>query len=220
MLNFRITSLIILSSSILFLGGCVSTTIPPHYTQLPSSQVLKPSFNKNSNISYEYSPAVHWNRYSRFLMEPIEIYNADDNQFNKSTNKDKQELATFAYNEFNEVLTKRFQLANEVGPNTLRIKITLTGLKTNTPIVSTFTRFDLMGGPINAIQSIRGKEGVFMGNVSYSIEIYDAESNQLLKAFISKQYPNAMNIRATLGRLSAAKNGIHKAAEELLSELN
>jgi hypothetical protein len=58
-----------------------------------------------------------------------------------------------------------------------------------------------------------------MGSVSYSVEIYDAASNLLLKAFVTKQYPNAMNIVATFGSLHAAKTGIEKGADALVASL-
>jgi len=101
----------------------------------------------------------------------------------------------------------------------LRLRLTLTGAETNTAVVSTFTRFDLVGLPYNAVQGMRGKEGLFMGSVSYSVEIYDAPSNRLLMAFVTKQHPNAMNVAATFGSLRAAKTGLDKGAEELLGRL-
>jgi len=52
------------------------------------------------------------------------------------------------------------------------------------------------------------------GSVSYAVEIYDAGTNRLLGAYVSKQYPNAMNVKASIGGLGAAKAGIRKGAEE------
>ena len=82
------------------------------------------------------------------------------------------------------------------------------------------TKFDLAGGPYNVVQSIRGKEGAFSGSVSYAVEIYDASNNRLLSAYVSKQYPNAMNVKASIGGLGAAKAGIRKGAEDLVARLN
>jgi len=56
--------------------------------------------------------------------------------------------------------------------------------------------------------------------VSYAVEVYDATTNRLLHAYVEKQYPNAMNVGATLGSLSAAKTGIRKGADELVAKLN
>ncbi len=121
--------------------------------------------------------------------------------------------------EVKKVLGEKFRVSNRIEPNALRLKLTLTGAGTNTAVVSTFTRFDLVGAPYNIVQSVRGKEGMFIGSVSYSVEIYDATSSRLLKAYVTKQYPNAMNVGASFGKLGASKTGIEKGARELLAEL-
>ena len=101
----------------------------------------------------------------------------------------------------------------------LRIKLTLTGAKENTPVLSTLSRFDLLGGPYNAVQAVRGKEGALTGSVSFAVEIYAASTNELLAAYVSKEYPNAWNLGAGIGAMSASKTGIDKGAAELVAYL-
>lgn len=57
------------------------------------------------------------------------------------------------------------------------------------------------------------------GSVNYAVEIYDAPSNRLLSAYVTKQYPNAMNAGATFVRLKGSKVGIEKGADALLADL-
>ena len=80
-------------------------------------------------------------------------------------------------------------------------------------------RFDLAGAPYNAVQSARGRPGALSGWLAYAVEIYDAQTNQLLAAYVETQYPNAMNIKASSGRLSAALTGADKGAEALMASL-
>lgn len=87
------------------------------------------------------------------------------------------------------------------------------------PIRGTLSRFDLAGGLYNGVQSIRGREGTLTGSVIYAVEISDAPTNHLLRAFVIRQYPNSMNIMASMGALAAAKAGIEKGAEALLAQL-
>lgn len=68
--------------------------------------------------------------------------------------------------------------------HTLRVQFTLIGVKENTLLVSTLIHLGLMDVPINSVQAMRGKEGIFMGYV----ETYDAFNNRLLKAYVEKQY--------------------------------
>jgi hypothetical protein len=122
------------------------------------------------------------------------------------------------HTQFSERLKERFKLTPFVAPNAMRVKLTLTGAQTTTPFLGTFTRFDLAGGPYNIVQSIRGKEGTFTGSVFFSVEIYDASTSRLLKAYVTKQYPNSLNISATRGPLSAAQTGIDKGADALVAQ--
>ncbi|MFJ2988303.1 DUF3313 domain-containing protein [Collimonas sp. NPDC087041] len=187
---------------------------------MASSSKLTPNQNDDSgHIPYSYSTPVEWRKYSAIIIDPVAIYSGPDNQFGDLSKADKQELARYMDTTFNKVLSQRFQVSSNPGPNTLKLKLTLTGAGTNTAVASTVTRFDLAGMPYNVVQSVRGKEGIFMGSVSYSVEIYDASNNQLLKAFVTKQYPNAMNIAATFGSLNAAKTGIEKGADALVASL-
>ena len=54
----------------------------------------------------------------------------------------------------------------------------------------------------------------------HEIIVYDALSRQLLSAYITKQYPNAMNVGASFGALKAARVGIDKGADALVEQLS
>ncbi|MGX8883351.1 DUF3313 domain-containing protein [Methylovorus sp. SPW-M1] len=200
--------------------GCASST-PKNYRDLSSSSRLQPNPEDTSGkVPYIYKTQVAWKDFSSVIIEPVEVYHGTDHQFGDMSQQDKKALAAYMQDEFTDVLRRRFSLTDNPKPWTLRVKLTLTGAETNTPVVSTVLRFDLVGGPYNIVQGLRGKEGMVMGSVSYSVEVYEALTNRLLKAYVTKEYPNAMNIKATLGSLAASKAGIDKGAEDLLSELN
>lgn len=190
---------------------------PPRYAELPVSSRLQAT--ASDTMPYSYAEPVRWRDYSAIIIEPVVIYGGADRQFGDLSENDKRELADTMSTQFRLALQTRFRLTDTMRPGTLRLRLTLTGAKGNTAVVSTVTRFDLVGLPYNAVQSLRGKEGIFMGSVSYSVEVYDAMSNQLLKAYLARQYPNAMNVGATFGALAAARTGLEKGANELLTQL-
>ena len=74
--------------------------------------------------------------------------------------------------------------------------------------------------PKEGVQSVRGGQGAFSGSVSYAVEVYDSGNGRLLKAYVSKQYPNLMNLVAAFGSLGAAKTGIDKGADALVEQLH
>ena len=201
------------------LAACLSTD-PVVYSGIASSSQLRPNKEGDATrIPYRYASQVDWQTYNRMIIEPVTIYRGSDAQFGDMSGEDKLELANYMRSQFTEKLRRRFTITTDATPNTLRLKLTLTGATENTPVVSTFSHLDLAGNLYNGIQSIRGREGMMSGSVTYAVEIYDAPTNRLLNAFISKQYPNAMNIVASFGSLGAAKTGIEKGADALVDYL-
>lgn len=197
------------------LAGCASIT-PVAYSGLQSSSYLAPNpADSTGRVPYRYVTAVNWRSYNSVIVDPVAIYRGADQQFGDMSESDKQVLADYMRDKFSSELSRRFSFVREPTPNTLRIRLTLTGATTNTPVLGTLSRFDIAGGVYNGVQAVRGGEGAMTGAVVFAVEIYDASTKSLLAAYVEKQYPNAYNISASMGSLAAAKVGIDKGAEEL-----
>jgi len=193
---------------------------PVAYSGIASSSQLVPNKQDDSaKIPYRYSTQVDWRNYNRIIIDPVVVYRGPDNQFGDISATDRLELANYMQGQFTEKLRSRFTIATDAAPNTLRLRLTLTGAATNTVVASTLTHFDLAGNLYNGVQAVRGREGLLAGSVSYAVEIYDAPTNRLLSAFVTKQFPGAMNIGASLGAFAAAKTGIEKGADALVADL-
>jgi len=201
------------------LAAC-STTQPLPYSGLASSSKMQANdHDRDGQVPYEYKSDTDWSRYAAFIVDPVVIYRGTDNQFEDISDQDKKYLAQYMQTQFTEKLATRLKNSRSPADNTLRIKLTLTGAKANTAFLSTVSRFDLVGGPYNAVQAARGKEGAMTGSVSFAVEIYDSSTNALLGAYVSKQYPNAWNLKAGMGAMSASEVGIQKGADQLITYL-
>jgi len=170
-------------------------------------------------MPYEYKADTNWARYTAFIIDPVDVYGGADSQFEKISEEDKENLAMHMQAMFTEKLSKRFRNSVVPGNETLRIKLTLTGAKANTNVLNTVMHFDLLGGPYNAVQAARDKEGMLSGSVSFAVEVYDSATNALLGAYVAKQYPNAWNLTAGMGSMAASEVGVQKGAEQLLAYL-
>ncbi|MHC1479826.1 DUF3313 domain-containing protein [Frateuria aurantia] len=202
------------------LAGCASPA-PIRYQNLASSPSLQPDQHMHhGHEPYIYRSKVDWGHYHRFIMSPVIVYQGPDAQFDsKISMKDREALADDMQVEFTQRLSQRYTQTLIPTGDTLEVQVTLTGARHTKAFIGTFTKFDMGGTPINLLQAARGREGLFNGSISYAVEIHDAGSHQLLLAYVDKQYPNAMNIKASFGALSAARVGIHKAADNLLGNL-
>lgn len=201
------------------LAGCAGTE-PVRYSGVASSPYLAQNPSDDSGqVPYSYTPAVDWTRYDKMIVDPVVIYRGPDQQFDDMSEEDKASLADYMTSQFTETLRSRFMLVSDPGPNTIRVRLTLTGAETSTPVLSTFTRFDMAGALYNGVQAASGGEGAMTGSVSYAVEIFDAANSRLLRAFVTKQYPGAYNLGATMGSLAAAEVGIDKGADMLVAQL-
>jgi uncharacterized lipoprotein YmbA len=208
------------------LSGC-SGTEPLRYTDLAAAPYLQPNTGEDSaRTPYRTAQRVDWRGYDKAILDPVVIYRGEDQQFGDMNDADRAELAGYLLQRFHHALAKRFTMIAGSGsaarasadPGTLRMRITLTGAETNTPVIAPLSRFDIGGALYNGVQAARGGEGVLTGSVSYAVEIFDAPTGRLLDAFVTKQYPGAYNIGATMGALAASKVGIDKGAEALAAQ--
>lgn len=202
-----------------FLAGCAGPQ-PVAYNGLSSASYLKPNTAGPANMPYAYTTQVNWQNYSKVILEPVAVYQGPDNEFGSMSLKDQADLAAYMYAQFSKKLAERFTIVNTPDAGTLRIRLTLTGATKSTPLLSTALHADIAGNLYNGVQAVRGEPGLMMGSVLYSVEIYDAQSNQLLESYVTKQFPNSENVFATLGSLAAAKTGIDKGANALVKQLD
>jgi hypothetical protein len=201
-------------------AGCATVT-PVPYSEMASSAYIAPDTSDSSGrVPYRYSTAVDWRAYNKVILEPIVVYRGKDHQFGDMSDKDKATLAAYMQNSFIDRLRSRFTLVNVRGPNTLRVRLTLTGAVLNTPVLGTLSRFDLAGAVYNGVQAARDGEGMMTGSVIYGVEIFDASSSRLISAYVTKQYPNAYDIKASVGALAAATAGIDKGVDAFMAQLN
>jgi hypothetical protein len=201
-------------------AGCASVA-PVPYSEMASSAYLSPDKpDASGRVPYRYSTPVDWRAYNKVILDPVVVYRGKDHQFGDLSDKDKAILAAYMQNCFADRLRSRFALVRERGPNTLRIRLTLTGAVTNTPVLGTLSRFDVAGAVYNGVQAARDGEGTLTGSVIYGVEIFDGQTSRLLSAYVTKQYPGAYDIKATAGSLAAATAGLDKGADALLAQLN
>jgi hypothetical protein len=149
----------------------------------------------------------------------VRIYRGKDSQFGDLSEQSKTELSRHADLYFRRELAHQQILAGEPGKNALRMRVTIAGATSNVPVLSTATRLTPVGFAMSGLRSVGDKEGNFSGAVIYAVELFDAANGRLVYAFVTRQYPNALNITATILPLDAAKAGIERGASTTATAL-
>ena len=201
------------------LAGC-ATTHPVAYQGLASSAQLSPNPQRGGHVTFLYlADNVDSPSYNSVILEPVANYDGPDHQFGDTSQAEKKLLVEYAQTQFTEVLKSQYAVVAAPGRNTLRVRVTLTGIETNTPGLAPIMKIFPLGLLINTVDTVQDRQGPLSGSVSFAVEIYDSASNRLLRAYVSKEYPAAENIGASFGALDASKAGIRKGAHSLLKQL-
>lgn len=218
--RFRVigrSALSVLLIGSLTVAGCASTT-PVAYHDLPSGSLLRPVKNHDEPFQYR-SATAPLQGYSTLVIDAVTIYSGSDAQFGSVSPEDRRVVADYMRQQFVEVLGKQYRIAAAPGPGVARLHLTLTGLKTSTPVLSTVSHVLPIGLVANGVSEAAGGKGTFYGSVSYATELYDASTGKLLCAYVTKQAPGALNVTASVGTLDAARTGVRIGARQLRDEL-
>jgi Protein of unknown function (DUF3313) len=205
-----------LAAALLALAGCGAS--PVDYQGLASASRLQPTKDPEEPFQF-HSPDAAFGSYAKVLIDPVTIYAGADAQFGSLVPEDRKAVADYMQKIFAETLGKRFQLATAAEPNTLRLHLTLTGVETSTPVISTLTHVAPVGLVINTGLQATDHNGTFLGSVSYAAELSDVASGKLLYAYITRQTPDALDVTASFGSLAAAREGVRIGASHLRDQL-
>jgi hypothetical protein len=201
----------------LTVAGCASTP-PVAYHDLASGSLLRPVKSHDEPFQYRSATAPLL-RYSTLVIDPVTIYGGSDAQFGSVSQKDRRVVADYMRQQFVEVLGKQYRIVTAPAPGAARLHVTLTGLETSTPVLSTVSHVLPIGLVANGVSEAAGGKGTFYGSVSYATELYDASTGKLLCAYVTKQAPGALNVSASVGTLDAARAGVRIGARQLRDEL-
>ncbi|MCX6901512.1 MAG: DUF3313 domain-containing protein [Verrucomicrobia bacterium] len=205
----------------LLIAGCSTSPKSGKYSSVPESEQLRPDVRFPHALVY-IKEGTSFAQYSKFIVDPVEIYRGTDASWHKGkvTEQAKQELAQFARAEFVRVLGPKYPVVDQPGPGVLRIKLTLADVELTTPALAVVSHFSPGGMGMNLLGTGAGMQGSFMGSVTMSVELRDAQSDTVLAAALTKQAPLAVDVTKTFGNLSAARAGITETAVKFMGAMD
>lgn len=204
----------VLAVAILSAALAACSSAPVAYQGLASAGRLQAAKDDEAPFQFR-SPIADFRSYSKIVVDPVAIYGGADNQFGSTTTEDRQSIADYMREQFTQILGSRYQIVAAPEPGALRLHLTLTGVETSSPVISTVTHVVPAGLVVNAGLQAAGLNGTFFGSVSYAAEIFDASNGSLLYAYVTKQTPDALDVTAGFGSLAAAREGVRIGATHL-----
>lgn len=216
-MKIRAGGFIIIFSIFALLAGCAS--MPQAFEDKEASQRIQPSQEFHNTLVY-VKPGVDAKKYTKFYIDPVQIYRGADAQFGNITEQQKQEMADFIRSEFIRVLKKSFKVVDRPdGTGVLRIRFTLAGVQETVIPLAVATHALPAGLVMNLGMSATHMKGSFMGSIVFGGEFFDGETGRLEAAFLTRKSPNAMNITTMFTGLDAAREAITDTAEKFRETL-
>lgn len=169
-----------------------------------------------ARVPFIYRAAVDWSRYTSAIVNPVVPDDDPYGAFADIRPSEEDLLRTQLLEQFRNDIAPRFTISNATTQQAIRIRVSLVGAKPNIPFLSTLSRLDPVGGWINLYQACRGGEGIWLGSITYWVEVQDACTGQLLLAYVGKGFPHPLDIAASVGRLAAAKIGTARVAKDFM----
>jgi hypothetical protein len=200
---------------IIGLTGCSSSD---SMEQRPTSMASAVSMSQDPERPGAWiyrTPSANLRRYTRFIVEPVEVYRGSEASFGSMTNSQITEIAQYLTSEARRELGSGYTVTSQPGPNTARIAMKLVGIERTVPGAATVSRVVPFGAVANAVKGASGGSGSFTGAIILAAEIYDAQTSELLFAAVRRYNPPVFDLEATLSTMDTARSAARQAAEDL-----
>ena len=199
---------------IIGLSGCASSDTSPPPAGMASAASMGQDPERPGAWVYR-TPNANLRQYTRFIVEPVEVYRGAEANFGSMTNSQITEIAQYLTSEMRRELGSGYTVTTQPGPNTARIVTKLVGVEQTVPGAATVSRVLPIGAVANALKGASGGSGSFTGAIILAAEVYDSQSSELLVAAVRKYNPPVFDLEATLSTMDTARSAARQAAQDL-----
>jgi hypothetical protein len=150
------------------------------------AQLLQKGEKGQAMLRYE-APGVDWARYKSVLIDPVEYWTVPDSK-DKLNEEDKKKLTDYYFNALNDSLSKRWTIARQPGPDTIRLKAAIVQAQKNKPVRDTLSSTLPQPFVLSALKKGATGKPTGVGEVQMEMKANDSMSGQLLAAAVDKRY--------------------------------
>ena len=150
-------------------------------------------------LGYE-KDGVDWNAYDKFIVEKVVFFLDENSEYKGIDPEDFTELARYFYDSMVEAFTGYYSFADKPGPGTFRLRIAITDLVQNKPVLGTWSTFMPPALAISHVKKATTGSHMGMGSVSFELEAIDSQTNEVLGAAIVKNQGKKYKVGKTIAK--------------------
>ena len=165
----------------LTLIGCSSLQSKPEGSGFLKDYYSKMGPGPEGGVKMRWlEPSADFGKYNKVMLDSVVFYLADDSEYKGIDPAILKDLADKCNLAIVNALKDRYPIVAEPGPDVLRIKVALTGIKQSRPVLSGVTTIVPVGLGISVIK--KGSTGSWAGSGATSAELIaiDSLSNQII----------------------------------------
>lgn len=171
------------------------------------------AFGENGNTLVYRADDVDFSRYRAIAVLPTVVYDGADAEWGGTSPQERADLARQVTADFSQALRANGHLASRSGPGVVNLQLTLAGISATHPVAS-LTRLTPVGLGLSLVKTAEGSAAAFTGSITLAGKLTDAKSGQVLGGFLTKESPNALDLRSAAGTMTTAGLAATKAADD------
>lgn len=130
------------------------------------------------------NPNASWTQYKQILIEPVTFWGGDTTTISAA---DQQMLVNYFQQVLREELSKKFQIAEQVGPGVMRVQVAILDASAATPGLRTVSMIVPQARTLNTLKYAATGTYAFVGGAEVEVKLTDAANGQLLAAAVDKR---------------------------------
>lgn len=171
------------------LSGCASTQHARSVDQsgfLGDYSMLKEGKKDESLLIYK-NPQADWKKYTKVILDPVNIWVGQDSQLKGVDPEDRQRLADLFYVKLHESLQKDYEMVKSPGPDVMHIQAAITESEGSNPVLDTVSsivpQLRVLTGAKGLVTGVSG----FTGSASVEMKVTDSVDKTLLAAAVDRR---------------------------------
>jgi hypothetical protein len=164
------------------LTGCASSPLPSQSGFLEGYYSnMQPVADGGVNKRW-LKPGVDFGQYNKVMLDSVVFYFADDSEYKGIDPGQLKALADTCDQAFANALKDKYPIVSEPGPDVVRLRIALTGIRQSRPVLSAVSSVTPPGLVINVVK--KGATGTWTGAGATSAELMalDSLTNKVIAA--------------------------------------
>jgi len=174
----KLSMVVMIGFTLMLSAGCAST---PKYSGFLGDNYknLQPGPEDGAKMRW-IKPGVMYGRYDKFMVDSVIFFFADDSEYKGIDPNVMKELADGFNQALVEAFKDKYPIVAEPGPDVMRIRWAITGIKESKPGLSAVTSILPVGLAVSAVK--KGAAGSWTGSgaTSAEIEILDSLTNGVI----------------------------------------